>query len=87
VLAGFVVPLVLAGCVMVPGPGGRGVALVPRLPPVVVLGEEPYYAQDGYHYHYRNDGWAYSRSRNGPWSDLPRDRYPKEVRFRNGRRR
>jgi hypothetical protein len=59
------------------------VVLAPPLPPIVVLGAEPYYAQNGYHYHYRNDGWSYSRSKRGPWLDLPRDRYPREVRHKD----
>jgi hypothetical protein len=85
--AGLLVPFLLAGCLMVPGPRG-GVSLVPLLPPIlppiVVLETEPYYVQEGYHYYYRNDGWYYSRSRGGPWVDLPRDHYPREVRFRDG---
>ena len=84
VLAGLLVPFMLAGCLMVPGPRGGGVALVPLLPPIVVLDAEPYYVYEGYHYYYRNDGWSYSRSRGGPWIDLPRDHYPREVRFRDG---
>lgn len=59
-----------------------GVILVPVLPNVVVLSPEPYYFYNGYHYHYRENRWYYSRSRSGPWSDLPRDHYPKEVRFK-----
>jgi len=83
VLAGLLVPLILAGCVMVPGPRG-GVTFVPILPPVVVLDAEPYYVHEGYHYYYRNNGWYYARSRSGPWVPLPRDHYPREVRYRNG---
>lgn len=75
----------LAACVAVPtgrhGHGG-GVMVVPLLPSIVVLGAEPYYFQDGYHYHYNNGRWFYARSRSGPWVDLPRDHYPKEVRFK-----
>lgn len=81
-LAGLFLGFLLAGCVMVPGPQG-GVTVVPFLPPIVVLGEEPYYVQDGYHYYYRNDGWYYARSRSGPWVELPRDHYPREVRHTN----
>jgi hypothetical protein len=84
VLAGLIMPCMLAGCLMVPGPRGSPVALVPPLPRVVVLGAEPYYVHDGYQYHYRNDGWYYSRSRGGPWEPLPKDRYPREVRFKDG---
>jgi hypothetical protein len=84
VLAVVILPFLLAGCLMYPGPHGRGVVLVPPLPPVVVLDAEPYYVHEGYYYYYRNDGWAYSHARNGPWVDLPRDHYPREVRYRDG---
>lgn len=72
----------LAGCVVGPGPRGSGVVVVPALPSIVVLETEPYYYQGGYHYFYQNDRWSYSNSRSGPWVELPRDRYPKEVRFK-----
>ncbi len=78
----------LAACVVRPGYRGEPV-IVPILPPLVVLGMEPYYFHGGYHYHYRDDRWFYSTSRGGPWTDLPRDRWPKETRFdgeRPGRR-
>lgn len=78
----FVVFL-LAGCAVVPGPRGTGVVLVPALPEIVVLEEAPYYFYGGYHYYYRNDLWFYSRSRSGPWVELPRDRYPRETRFKS----
>lgn len=72
----------LTACVVAPGGRRGGVALVPLLPPLVVLDVEPYYFQDGYHYHYSDGSWLYATSRSGPWTDLPRDRYPKEVRFK-----
>lgn len=70
-----------AGCAVTTGYHGEAV-IVPALPSVVVLETEPYYFHSGYHYHYQNDRWLYSRSRSGPWVELPRDRYPKEVRFK-----
>jgi len=70
------------GCAVVPGPRGSGVVVVPALPSIVVLESEPYYVHGGYHYYYQNDRWSYSSSRNGPWVELPRDRYPKETRFK-----
>ena len=82
-LAWLLVPIMFAGCLLVPGPRG-GVAMVPLLPPLVVLDAEPYYVHQGYYYYYQNNGWYYSRSKGGPWVDLPRDHYPREVRFRNG---
>ncbi len=72
----------LAGCLMVPGPRGSGTILVPPLPMIVVLEEEPYYQHGGYFYFYENNRWSYSNSRGGPWVKLPRDRYPKEVKFK-----
>ena len=70
-----------AGCAVTTGYRGETV-IVPALPLIVVLETEPYYYHSGYHYFYQNDRWSYSNSRNGPWMDLPRDRYPKEVRFK-----
>ena len=81
-LAGLLVSFMLAGCLMVPGRRGREVVVVPALPSIVVLEEEPYYFQGGYHYHYRDNRWFYSNARSGPWVELPRDRYPKEVRYK-----
>ena len=76
----------LTACVLAPE-GGRGhrsggVVIAPLLPPVVVLEAEPYYFYEGFTYHYTNDRWYYSQSRRGPWAELPRDRYPKEVRYK-----
>ena len=76
----------LAGCLIGPGPGGYGVEVVPPLPAVVEIGVEPYYYQSGYHYFYQNDRWQYSRSRSGPWTELPRSHWPKEIRRRGGDR-
>jgi len=75
----------LTACTIVPE-GGRdrrsgGVVIAPLLPSVVVL-DEPYYFYSGFHYHYTNDRWYYAQSRRGPWAELPRDRYPKEVRHK-----
>jgi hypothetical protein len=86
--AGLFSAFLLAGCAVVPVSGGPGLALVPALPDVVVLEQEPYYYHGGYHYYYRDDRWFYSQSRGGPWVDLPRDRYPKETHFKGrGERR
>ena len=78
----------LPACMVVPAGRGHhseGVMIAPVLPHVVVLEAEPYYYYSDYHYHYTSDRWYYSRSRNGPWAELPRDRYPKEVRFKGGK--
>jgi hypothetical protein len=72
----------LTACVVSPGPGEYGGVEVSPLPGVVVLGDDPYYYQDGYFYNYHNNNWSYSQSRNGPWADLPRSHWPNEVRHR-----
>jgi hypothetical protein len=74
--------LLAAACAVETGYRGEAV-IVPALPSIVVLEDEPYYYQGGYYYYYHGDHWSYSRSRGGPWSDLPRDRYPKEVRHKH----
>jgi len=83
VWAGLLTTVMLTGC-LVSGRHSEAVLFAPPLPPLVVLESEPYYVHQGYHYNYRNDHWYYSRSRNGPWSSLPRDRYPRETRYRKG---
>ncbi len=82
----FIAGSLLTACAIAPA-GGRGhrsggVVIAPVLPPVVVLEAEPYYFYEGFHYHYTNDRWYYSQSRRGPWAELPRNRYPKEVRYK-----
>lgn len=81
-VSAFFLLSLLAACVVVPGGRHGGAVLVPLLPPLVVLDAEPYYFQGGFHYHYTDGSWVYSTSRSGPWLDLPRDHYPKEVRYR-----
>ena len=73
----LLVPFVFAGCLVGRGPHGEALLLAPPLPPLVILEDEPYYVQGGFHYHYRDGGWYYSHSRGGPWVALPRDRYPR----------
>jgi len=85
---------VLTGCVRRHRHPGHGkvivpvqppvVVVAPALPPVVVLSAEPYYVHGGYHYHFRDNRWYYSRSRTGPWVGLPRDRYPRKVKYHRG---
>ena len=70
----------LTACVLSPGPGGYGVQVAPALPAVVELGAEPYYYHGGYNYYYQNDRWLYSKTRSGPWTELPRSHWPKEIR-------
>ena len=81
-LAVLLAASMLSVCVVVPGRGGHGAVVVPPLPSIVVLEEEPYYYHSGHYYYYQNDGWSCPNSRSGPWVELPRDHYPKEVRFK-----
>jgi hypothetical protein len=74
----------LAACVVSSGPPGYGEVTVSPLPAVIDLGTDPYYYQNGYYYYYQNNNWRYSNSRSGPWTDLPRSHWPKEVRHRGG---
>lgn len=74
--------ILLTACVVAPSHRGPGLVVAPALPVVVEIGAEPYYYQGGYYYYYHNDRWSYSNARTGPWMDLPRDRYPRETRFR-----
>jgi hypothetical protein len=81
----IVVPLaalLLGACVVAPAEHGYGTVIAPALPVYVELSTEPYYYQSGYHYYYNNSRWQYSNSRSGPWTDLPRDHYPKETRYK-----
>ena len=82
VLLSLFAALTLTSCIVSPGPQGYGGVVVSPLPAIVELGADPYYYQNGYYYFYQNDNWRYSASRNGPWTDLPRTHWPKEIRYR-----
>lgn len=73
--------LLCTACVMTAGPRGSTVTIAPPLPVIVEL-LDPFYFFGGFHYYYRDNRWYYSQHKDGPWIDLPRDRYPKEVRQR-----
>lgn len=81
---GLVATLLLAGCVVAPGPD---YVVAPALPVVVELDVVPYY-YGGFYYHYHHPArrWTYSRHKNGPWMELPRDRYPREIRYKERER-
>lgn len=66
----------------VSGPGVDVVVTIPALPSIVVMQQDPYYYHQGYHYHYTNNRWYYSKSKRGPWKDLPRSHYAKEVKYK-----
>lgn len=83
IIAALAAPL-LSACVIDPGYRYSEVVLEPGLPRIVEIGPSPYYTYGGFVYLYDNDRWAYSRSRSGPWTALPRDHYPREIRYRDG---
>lgn len=73
----------LTACVVAPPRGA--VVVAPALPTIVEFDVEPYYYYRGYYYYYENARWRYASSRSGPWVELPRSHYPREIRFK-GRR-
>jgi len=74
--------LLLSACVVTPA-YGPDMVVAPALPLVVELGVEPYYYHGGFYYFYHDHNWSYSHARSGPWRTLPRDRYPREIRFKD----
>ena len=70
------------GCVYTPERGYYREEVAPPLPAVVEFDREPYFYQRGYHYRYEKDRWHYARERSGPWKDLPRSHWPREIRHR-----
>lgn len=58
--------------------------VAPALPMHVELELVPYFYGGFYYLYYPHDNrWIYSRSRTGPWSVLPRDRHPSEIRYKD----
>lgn len=89
--AALLAALLLSACYVAPAHRGPDYVVAPALPVVVELGVEPYYHHSGYYYYYHDHdhSWSYSNARTGPWKKLPRDRYPREIRYkdRDGRDR
>jgi hypothetical protein len=77
--------LLPTACYVVPTDRGDNYVIAPALPVVVELGVEPYYYHSGFYYYYHDQDrrWNYSRARTGPWKELPRDRYPREIRYKD----
>jgi hypothetical protein len=73
----------VTGCAIGFGRHGEGLVIVPALPATVELDADQHYYQNGYYYNYQGNAWLYSESREGPWLQLPRNRYPREVHYRN----
>lgn len=82
ILAFVFAALALTACVYTTDQYGRGGIVVSPLPAVVEIGPDPFYYYNNTYYWYDNDSWRYSRSRSGPWTDLPRSYWPKEIRQR-----
>lgn len=75
--------VLLSGCVVAPAHGPDYV-VAPSLPVIVELDVVPYYYGGFYYiYHPRDRIWSYSRSQAGPWRELPRDRHPREIRYKD----
>ena len=79
---GLLTAPLLSACVVAPAHRGPGYVVAPALPVIVELGAEPYYYHSGFYYFYQNNRWSYSNARTGPWHELPRDRYPREIRYK-----
>lgn len=74
----------LAGCVVAPAPD---YVVAPALPVIVELDVVPYYHGGyWYFYHHHDRSWSYARDKVGPWKSLPRDHYPREIRYKERER-
>lgn len=74
--------VLLPACVVAPAHDDYVIA--PALPVVVEVDVLPYHHAGFYYYYHHDDRrWHYSRSRTGPWKELPRNRYPREIRYRD----
>jgi hypothetical protein len=84
VIVALISAFLVTGCAIgfMGGHHGRSMVIVPALPEMVELDADQYYSQNGYYYMYQGNVWVYSESRQGPWSQLPRSHYPREVRYR-----
>lgn len=84
VILAFAAAFLLGGCAVgfLGGSDGNSMIIVPMLPVTVEIdADQPYY-QNGYYYEYQGNIWLYSDARKGPWRQLPRSHYPKEVRYK-----
>lgn len=77
--------LLLSACVVQPAHDHDNYVVAPALPVIVELGVEPYFFHSGFYYYYqeRDQRWSYSRDRTGPWQELPRDHYPREIKHKD----
>jgi len=84
VFVALISAFLLSGCAIgFGGPHRHSLVIVPALPETVELDADQYYVQNGYYYRYQGNVWVYSSSRQGPWSQLPRNHYPKQIRYRD----
>ncbi len=84
-LAPLLAASLLAGCVVAPADRDYDVVVAPALPAIVEFEVRPYYYHGGFYYYYHDHDrvWRYSHHREGPWKVLPRDRYPREIRYKH----
>lgn len=82
-LYGPLLAALLPACVVVPADGPDYV-VAPALPVTVELDLVPYfYGGFYYYYHHQDHRWSYSRAKTGPWKELPKERYPREIRYKD----
>lgn len=89
-MLGVLISAFLIASCMIGVRGGRHgdhLVIVPALPAIVEIDADQYYSQNGYYYRYQGNVWVYSQSREGPWAELPRSHYPREVRYRGQQER
>jgi hypothetical protein len=84
VIVALISAFLVTGCTVgfIGGHHGGNMVIVPALPVTVELDADQYYYQNGYYYNYQGNVWLYSESRQGPWLQLPRSHYPREVHYR-----
>ncbi len=82
-IAALLAALLLSACYVAPAHRGPDYVVAPALPVIVELGVEPYYHHSGFYYYYHDHNWSYSHAKTGPWKRLPRDRYPREIRYKD----
>ena len=68
--------VVIGPPVVAPPPSGIVVA---PLPPVYVVPDRHLYFYGSFYYYNWQGGWYWSRHQQGPWHELPRDRWPSRV--------
>ncbi len=68
--------VVIGPPVVAPPPPG---VVVSPLPPVYVVPDRHIYFYGSFYYYHWQNGWYWSRREQGPWHELPRDRWPSRM--------